>query len=170
MPIQDGTETEWAATSRIRGLCAKTGREASRAEIWGISSWGTHCRACTDTLLVSVMVHGLETYATLVSINYHVGPVFNNTVRLFVQNVYSALYSESQFRSFLIMSAYYWLLIFHSYLLLILLLLWGFHTIMHWKSNWVGSKIVVFLSSLTWTMKVMTVSANKLLATQFTAP
>jgi len=25
------------------------------------------------------MIHGLETYAILVSINYHIGPVFNNT-------------------------------------------------------------------------------------------
>jgi len=33
---------------------------------------------------------------------------------------------------------------------------------MHWKSNGVGSKIVVFLSSLMWTVKLMTVSANKM--------
>lgn len=46
------------------------------------------------------MVHGLETYAILVSINYHIGPVFNNTVQLFVQNVYFVLYSKSQFRSY----------------------------------------------------------------------
>lgn len=52
------------------------------------------------------MVRGLEAYAIVVSINYHIGPVFNNTVRLFVQNVYSVLYSKSQFRSFLNMSTH----------------------------------------------------------------
>jgi hypothetical protein len=48
------------------------------------------------------MVCGLETYAILVSINYHIDPVFNNTMWPFVQNVYFVWYSKTQFRSFLI--------------------------------------------------------------------